>query len=203
MPVEQGDILRTTINFVLNDGTQFQNVYHHQRAGIAFFSDAEIVTAITTWAQAMYGELVSMTSFAVAERLSFVDKVAFVDGNWEVTENVGVFTCEFTPVGAGDVLPNQVAPFAIFKTERPKTVGRKFLFPPIETAQNAGILTPAALAQMVGYANDAVNVITLAVLNTLVPGVPRTGVNFWAPFVLAVVTDLVGTQRRRRPGEGA
>lgn len=203
MSISNGDIVRTTANFTLPDGTLYQNVFHHQRTGVGIISDAAHVTAIEAWLENMYNEIITYVKSTTTEALCSVDRVAFSIDAWEVVENIGVFTPDFNPAGGTNQLPNQVSPYVIFKTERPKSVGRKFLFPFIEEATNASILEEAAIEDIVAWADDAVNSITLQALDYLVPGIPRTGVDSWLPFTLAVVTNIVGSQRRRRPGVGA
>lgn len=203
MTVVAGDILRTTVNFALGDGSQYQNVFHHQRTGIAIIGDPSHVSTLKAWAEAMYAELVDIVKNNVVEQLSFVDKVDWSGTAWEVVENIGTFTPTFAPTAVGDALPNQVSPFVVFKTARPKSVGRKFLFPLTEAEQDAGIMIAGAVAAIVQWADDAVNDVTLTAGNFLVPGIPRTGVDSWLEFTVAIVTDLVGTQRRRRPGTGS
>jgi len=203
MTIVAGDILRTTVNFSITGGTLYQNVFHHQRTGIGILSDAVHVQAIKDWAEAMYAEIEDRVKATVVEQLSFVDIVEFVGGVWTVTENIGTFVPVFTPIGTFDTLPNQCSPFVIFKTARPKSVGRKFLFPYTEFEQVDSILTASALAATVAWASDALNNIVIQVLDDLVPGIVRTGVDSFLTFTVAVVTDLIGTQRRRRIGEGA
>lgn len=203
MTVEIGDIVRTAINFTLNDGTQLTNVYHHKRGGVGGFGDPAVTDALELWAEAMYNELVALAHSNVVEALSFVDRIEWDTDRWVTAENIGTFTPLFVPVGGGEAMPNQISPFVTFKTARPKTVGRKFLFPGTEADSVAGILVAGAVEDLVAYADDAVNDIILDPAGTLVPGVPRTGVNEWQEFYVAVVHDLVGTQRRRRPGVGS
>lgn len=203
MALGVGDIVRTTVNFLLGNAVQYQNVYHHIFDGVGGISDAAVVLDIKAWAEAAYDELVSFTANNVVEQLSFVDQVEWVVDEWVTVANVGTFTPLFVPVGGIEITPNQISPFVTFKTARPKSVGRKFLFPVPEAAQNEGILDAAAVAAMVAYAVLVVNDITLDVLNELHPGIVRTNVNDFEIFTVAVVTDLVGTQRRRRPGYGA
>lgn len=203
MGVSAGDILRTTVNFILNDGTLQQNVYHHQRTGVAIIDDAAHVATLKQWAEDAYNELIAEVKSDVVEQLSFVDKVAWVTDAWEVVENIGTFTPTFNPSGAAEALPNQSSAYVVFKTERPKSVGRKFLMPFIETTQSGTYLGAGTVTALVAYADDVVNNITLEVLNYLVPGIPRTGADVWLPFVIAVVTNVLGSQRRRRPGVGA
>lgn len=205
MTITSGDILRTSVNFTLDDGTLYQNIYHHRRVGYGIITDATHITIINDWAEAMYLEIAPSVSVGVVSALSSVDRILWDGAAWEVVENIGVFTPDFTGIqGTVIALPNQVSPFVTFKTARPKTVGRKFLFPLTESAIASAVLSAPVVAEIVAYADDAVNnVVVSAPLDYLVPGVPRTGVNEFVDFTLALVTNLVGTQRRRRRGYGA
>lgn len=206
MTILAGDILRTSMNFLLGDGSLYQNVYHHRRIGPGLIiTDAVHVAAISSWAETMYSELEAHVSSAVVEQLSSVDRVEWDGAKWEVTENIGTFLISFTPQVTPTVaMPNQVSAFVTFKTQRPQTVGRKFLFPLTETDFASGIINAAAVTAIVAYADDAVNNITVEVpLDFLVPGVVRTTVDSFEDFTLALVTNISGTQRRRRRGHGA
>ncbi len=203
MTLGVGDIVRTTVNFLLPNSVQYQNVYYHIFDGIGGISDAAVVADIKTWAEAAYDELVGSTHSGTTEQLSFVDQVEWVTDQWETVANIGVFTPLFVPVGGTEYCPNQVSAFVTFKTSRPKSVGRKFLFPAPEALQNLGIMDGVYLGDVVSYADIIVNDIVLDIVNDLHPGIIRTGVNDFLVFTVAVVTDLLGTQRRRRPGYGS
>lgn len=203
MTVSANDRLRTTINFVLPNGVQYQNVFTHTRTGIASISDATHIAVIKAWAEGMYGELSTLVEGTTVEQLSFVDKIGWSGTMWEVTEHIGTFTPTFTPTGTGDICPNQVSAFVTGKTSRPRSVGRKFLFPALEDNQDQGIITAGYVTQLVAWAADWINNIVLQANEYLVPGVLRTDFDVWLPFTVAVVTDLLGTQRRRRPGYGS
>ncbi len=203
MALGVGDIVRTAVNFLLPNGVFYQNVFHHIFDGIGGISDAAVVLAIKGWAETMYAEIDDHVRTGTIEQLSFVDQVEFVVDKWEVVANVGTFTPDFTPTSAAEVCPNQISPFVVFKTARPKSVGRKFLFPTIEPDQEQGILAGPMVTALVAWADDALNDVFLDVVNELHPGIVRTGVNDFLVFSVAIVTDLVGTQRRRRPGYGA
>lgn len=204
MTIGLGDVLRTAVNFTLGDGTLFQNVFHHRKVGLGIDTDATHVAAIQSWANAMYAELIVHVHNGVVAALSSVDRVEWVTDQWKVVENIGVFSPTFVPTGSSEALPNQVSAFIVFKTERPKSVGRKFLFPMVESSSGAGILVASCVTQLVAWADDALsNIVIDAPLDYLVPGIPRTAEDTFLDFSLAVVTNLVGTQRRRRPGYGA
>jgi len=203
MTLSVSDIIRTSVNFLMPGSIMYQNVYHHIFDGIGGVSDAAVVADIKQWADEMYSEIDEDISVSAVEQLSSVDRVEWSGTEWEVVENIGVFTPEITQAEAGHISANQVSMFITFKTARPKSVGRKFLFPTPEAHQAAGVIDGDLLARLVSFADDAVNDITIDVANVLHPGIVRTGENQWLLFQVAVVTDLVGTQRRRRPGYGA
>ena len=203
MTLGVGDIVRTSCNFLLGSGDQYQNVYHHIFDGIGGISDAAVTADIKTWADAMYSEYDSVVDIDVVETLSFVDQVEFVDGQWTVVANVGTFTVEMTNTADTAPLPNQSSPFIVFKTARPKSVGRKFIFPCLASNQDAGIIAGGTVTLITAFAADAIADIVLDVVNELHPGIVRTGVNDFLSFTVAVVTNLIGSQRRRRQGDGA
>ena len=203
MTVEHGDVLRVSTNFHLGDGTLCQNVYHYLFDGVGIIADATVAADIGTQMNLMYDELGPQCRNDILGDLSSVDKVVFVGGQWTVSAHVGTFTVAFAGTGGGIGLPYQVSPFVTFKTARPKSVGRKFLFPFVSSSQAETILAVAAVDDIVLYAAEALEDITIAVVNALHPGVPRTGVDDWLSFTVAVVTNLLGSQKRRRPGVGA
>lgn len=203
MAIVAGDILRTSVNFELADGTQYQNIFHHKRTGVALISDATFVASLKDWVETMYAELVTLVDNDVTPALCSVDKIEWVVDAWEVVENVGTFIPTFIPVDVFAQMPNQLSPYVMFKTDRPKTVGRKFLFPLCEDGFDVGLLTAAAVTALTAWASDALNDIIVIALNDLVPGVPRTAINAWYEFTHAVLANIAGTQRRRKIGVGA
>jgi hypothetical protein len=203
MTLGVGDIIRTSCNFLLPSGDQYQNVYHHIFDGIGGVSDAAVVEDINDWAEAMYGEIVTTVSSGVVEQLSFVDQIEFVGEKWEIVANIGTFTPTIAFSSGAIILPNQSSPFIVFKTARPKSVGRKFLFPIVSDNQDQGIIGSGTVTLITAFAAEALSDIVVDIVNELHPGIPRTGVNDWLGFTVAVVTNLIGSQRRRRQGDGA
>ena len=205
MPILDQDKVRVSCNFELQDGTQYQNVYHWIRDGTDPISDAAHVAGIKAKVETAYADLVTAIPSGIVEQLCFVDRIEYneVLDEWRVVENIGTFTPTFATAAGTEGLPFQCAPFIYFKTTRPRTVGKKFLFPFLETMQNETILEPAAVATLVAYGVELLVDIVLGGDATLAIGVPRTGVNSWYNFLVAVVSDVLGTQRRRKPGVGA
>lgn len=205
MAVLDGDVLRVTCNFELGDGTQYQNIYHYIRDGTDPYSDAAHIFSVNLAVEAMYDELAGLVLDDVVEQLSFVDRVEFneIVDEWRVVENIGTFTPAFTPSEAGDGLPYTDSPYVVFKTQRPKSVGKKFLFPVSEAQQNESILIGGAVTAIVAYGVAALTCASLGGDATLCPVIVRTGVQTVLPLLVAVVGDVIGSQRRRRPGVGA
>lgn len=203
MAIVDQDKLRVGANFELGGGHLYQNVYYYIRDGNDPFSDAAHIAAIKTDLDNAYARIATWIRSDVTPQLSTVDRIEWVTTKWEITENIGTFTPALTPLGTGDGLPFQCSPYVTFKTLRPRTVGKKFLFPFTEAAQDDSVLLAAVLTAVGLYASDILSSISLGGDATLTTGVPRTGVNSWFNFLVAVVPDIVGTQRRRKIGVGA
>lgn len=205
MSVVDGDILRVSVNFELGDGTQYQNIFHYIRDGTDPISDAAHITAIGSKMLAMYQTIDDLVTSDVTAQLSFVDRVEFneIVDEWRVVENIGTFTPTFVPTEATDALPFQSAPFIVFKTQRPRSVGKKFLFPFGEAHQDGTVLTGGAVTAMTSFGTQVINAIAVGGDVTLTAGIVRTGIQTFFNFLVAVVNDVIGSQKRRRPGVGA
>lgn len=204
MAVNNGDVLKVVMEVLLGDGSIAQNVYYFIAELLAQLGDATVTGLIETWIESAYGELTNELVNDISQRLCTVQKIEFdaTEQEWLVTENIGTFTPTIVYGNANEALPNMVCAVATFLTFRPKTRGRKFLFPFGENDQDAGYLTSTALANMADYADAILDTITYSPGNDLEPGVPRAGVDNFRKLTGAVVTNVLGTQRRRRPGVG-
>lgn len=205
MTILDQDILRISANFELGDGTQYQNIYHVIRDGTDVLSDAAHIVAIKAKIEAMYATIEDQVTNDVVEQLSFVDRIEFneIVDEWRVVENIGTFTPTFTPGNVNDAIPYQGAPYLIFKTQRPKSVGKKFLFPFGEDQQADTILAGPAVTAMAAFGVAVLDSIVVGGDVRLTFGIPRTGIQTWFNFLVAVVNDIIGSQKRRRPGVGA
>lgn len=203
MALTHGDVLRVTMNFLLQAGVQYQNVYTYLYDGVGFPTDAAVLEDLEDHMALAYDELVGLIDPTITEDLCSVDIIEFIAGEWAVTRNVGTFTITWAPVGTGGILPYQSSAFVTFKTARPKSVGRKFLFPLTEPQQVATILDAGAVTAIVAYAALILADITVDLINLLHPCIARTGVDDILVFTAAVVTNVLGSQKRRRPGDGA
>lgn len=203
MTVSDGDFIRTTANFTLADGSLLENVYHHMKDGGGFVTDAVAIGFIEDWVELAYSEVALHVRDNVVSALSSIDEVNWVVDKWEIVRNIGVYTPVISPNQQNTALPNQSSCFVTYKTERPKSIGRKFLFPFTIADVVAGIVQGALVTALVAFADVTVNDIDLGLNGEFVPGIPRTAEDTFLPFTLGVVTNVTGSQRRRRPGSGA
>lgn len=205
MAVNNDDVLKAVMEVVLDDGTVAQNVFYFIAELLAQLGDATVTGLIETYIEDAYANLSNELVNTITQSLCTVQKIAFDsgEGEWLVTENIGTFTPTITFGNANEALPNAVSAVATLLTFRPKTRGRKFLFPFGENDQDASYLTSTALSSMADFAADVIATITYSPGNDLEPGVPRAGVDNFRKFTGAVVTNVLGTQRRRKPGVGA
>lgn len=205
MTVLDGDVLRVSCNFELGDGTLYQNIYHWIRDGTDPVNDATHLSNIELKIETAYDELDALVKDDVTPQLCFVDRVEFneITNQWEVVENIGTFSPAFNPSDVGDSLPYQSSPYVVFKTQRPKSVGKKFLFPLGESQQDSTIMVGGAVTAITAYAALILAAIPLGGDATLGPVIVRTAFNTVLPLLVAVVNDVLGSQKRRRPGVGA
>lgn len=202
MTVSNGDVIKLVVEGLLEDGTIAQNVFYLLAELAAPQADQSVLNALETWVESAYAEVLG----AMVDDLTFNDIVAdVIEWNvdkWETTYHIGTEDVDLTPTSTFDAFPNQVAPFATFNTIRPKSKGRKFLFAFADDTALGSYLTAGTVTAIVDFATEVLTTIVLGPFNELVPGIVRTGVNQFLEFQSAVVTNVVGTQRRRRPGVG-
>lgn len=204
MSVAPNDKVRLTSEFTLPSGSIVQNIYHFRANFAAAQADATVINSLKTWVEDVLDNIEAAIKSTVTVNLHQVDVEAWDGTKWEITANVGTFTPSFTPTETtADIMPNPDSPFIVFNTSRPKTKGRKFMWGFTELNFNGSYLQTALVTALVAAATDMLANGAIDLLNYLVPGVPRSASNTWFDFVNAVVTNIAGTQRRRRPGVGA
>jgi hypothetical protein len=205
MSVSTGDIIKAVLEFVLYDGTIIQNILHFIADFTSDQTDQAVIDACETYAEGLYSEIDQYVPSATTVNDMPVQEVEWnaEEGEWLVVRLLGNASPTITFTGASDGLPNQCSAVLVGNTQRPKSRGRKFLAPFIETAATASewaapVVTALGLA-LNSYLADE----TVSGDNKLSPGVPRSSVNTFLEFTNGVVDSIVGSQRRRKPGEGA
>lgn len=205
MTVSNGDMLKTVMEVTLHEGTIAQNVFYFFAQLLVPQADAVVLSAIETWIETAYGELSADLMSSMTQNLCTVSEVD-ISGSplaIHVVRLIGYFTPTIAFSNVTDELPNQTSAFATFNTFLAGHRGRKFLFPFGEDRQDGTYLIAASLANMADFADDCLDNINFAAGSDLLPVVLSIPENGALTFQNAVVTDVLGTQRRRRPGVGA
>lgn len=204
MTIQNGDILKITYETEMIPTTSiFQNIYYLKFHSIGTIPDVTALSDIEGWLEAAYGEVETDIKSTLTQNLCPVDIIEWDTDQWVVSRNVGYVDPTLTFGDITEMLPQQSAPFALFKTDRPKSNGKKFLAGYCELSSGGGYLESAPLIALAAYASEILNGITIDLDTFYTAGVPRTGSDVWLDFALAVVTNLIRTQRRRVPGVGS
>lgn len=204
MTVQDGDFIRLLMNWTLDDGTLCQNKFDFVAQFVSPEADSIVVDDIETWVEGAYGNLSSYLLNSMTQDLCLVEELEWseVEGEWVKVRDVGSFTPTIAFNDANEGLPNQSSAFVTYNTARPRTRGRTFLPPFGEDAQDSSFLTGAVVSALVLFAADAIDTIDIDLLEKLVRVVLRTAVHDYRGLTAAVVTNVLGSQRRRRPGVG-
>jgi len=204
MSVANGDFLHVVIEGQLDDGTIVQNRKRFLCQLASPLSDAVVLNAVKTWVETLYAFVASWISSTVDLQDGTVDIIVWnaVESFWEVTQNVGIYSPLDTFAGPNEELPNQCSAFVIGNTGRPKSKGRMFVFPFVETSQDHGILVAGALTALGNLAAQYITGQPISADN-LQSGIVREAANMYLQFLTVSYGDVIGTQRRRRLGIGA
>ena len=205
MAIENGDILKAVAEYVLPDGTIAQNVFYF----VANFLDSEtgtaVLGAVKTYLEDFYDAIKAYVKSTVTFNPFTLQTMTWDGGTgkWEIEAYWGTSTINITNESLDDQFPNQVAATLTANTVRPKSRGRKFAPPFVETSALAGDLIGGAVTALTDALSHYIADETVSGENVLSPGVIRAGVDTFLEFTTGVVNSILGTQRRRKPGVGA
>lgn len=204
MTVANGEVLRVTLEGTLEDGTIWQNRFTFKASFSGDQSDAGVLSAVDTWLEDLYANVVAdiPTAIQLATAVTQVIEWDSVGALWVITRLIGSSAIADSFANASEPLPNQIAPFVIGSTGRPKSKGRKFLPPFGEDRQDAGELISAAATNLGNWALDYISDPVVTGSEVLNSGVVREDANAFWPFATVAASSLLGTQRRRRQGIG-
>lgn len=204
MAIQDGDVLKAVLEFVLADGVIVQNVLHWIADFLAPQTEVDVLTAAGTYAEDLYSEIDAYIDQAVVVNPMTLHIVVWdgIEGEWVTERLVGSTVPSITFTGATDPLPNQCSPVLIGNTVRPKSRGRKFLLPLLDSACDGSAWVGAVITALGLALNHFLADETVTASNDLSPGVPRTSEDLFLPFGTGTVNSTVGTQRRRTPGRG-
>lgn len=100
-----------------------------------------------------------------------------------------------------DPLPNYAAAVLIGKATGVRAVGRKFFGAIAEASTTANSLASTALISLASALAAYIGLYTSVAGSTLSPGIWTKSSTF-RPFISGLVSQLLGTCRRRKPGRG-
>ncbi len=204
MSVQDGDILKAVLEFVLADGTIIQNIVHWVAEFITPQSEVDVLSAAKQYGEDLYDEIDTWVDLNVVVNPMTLHELEWdaVEGLWVVDRLIGITTPSITFTGATDPLPHQCSAVLVGNTARPKSRGRKFLPPFLDLAADGSDWVSAVLTGLGLALNHYLADEVVTASNDLSPGVPRTAANEFLPFGTGIVNSIVGTQRRRKPGIG-
>jgi len=205
MTVLANDILKVVVEIVLGDFTISQNVHYFRADTNTPHLDSVVLGVIEAWVEAAYDELDQdlCDDFAIGTSTVHVIKFDTGDMDWLTEYFVGQFVPTFAMSNSSEPLPNMSSAFITLNTSRPQSRGRKFLAPFGENRQAATVLINDAVTAVTAFADAVLDDISLGAGGDLLPGIVRAGVDSFLTFTGATITDILGTQRRRRPGVGS
>lgn len=205
MAVANGEIVKAVAEFTLGDGTIVQNVFHFIAEVAAPVAKSLVLSAVQSYIEDIYTGLAAYISDDVETELATVHVIEWDpgEGEWVTERLLGNTLPDLTFTASTDAYPNQISGVLIGNTDRPKSRGRKFLVPFVETAGVGSSIISAVMSLLATSLSHYLADETIADTDVLSPGIPRSGFDQFLAFSDGVVNSILGTQRRRKPGVGA
>jgi len=205
MTTETNQILHAVAGILMPDNVVAQMVFHFLTDFTANQDDNTVCSAIEGYIEDILSAVNGQVASAVTTILDYVHEVEWnaVSGVWETKRLVGTVEPSESFSGASELLPWQNAAVLTANTLRPKTRGRKFI-PAFTEGMSDGDSewTSTALAGLATALAAYIADETISAGNDLIVGVPSTVDGQFYPFTDGEVVDIVGSQRRRKPGVG-
>lgn len=122
----------------------------------------------------------------------------YSSGDWVTFDELST---SYAGTATGEDLPNAVSMVLIGKAAGLRHVGRKFFGPITEMVNEGNVIAPAVMIVLGAVLLDYITPFTGIGGGTITPGiVDKNGV--FRAFVGGVVSSLLGSMRRRKPGVG-
>lgn len=202
MSITDGTILRVVASMAWLDANVAQNVYNAVvTGGGGPWDEDDIVQDAKTWLDDMYLNVAAQMSDELDGTTVTVYEYDSVDDDWD---EVGLDTWVYNFTQASAELPRGCAPLVNLKTTDPDVSGKKYLPGFSEAGVDAGLLTAGAMTDIVAYALDLMTPFAGSdSAATWTPGIwsPTRGI-FYASSLVALTSNVVAYQRRRKRGVG-
>lgn len=205
MSVVDDTVLRAVLELAFDDGNIMQNVFWFLTQFVANQDDNVVAGAVEDWLDTILQPLDEWMSDTLSINQTELNEMVWDEEEevWEVDRFVGTLDPTATFAETNELLPYQNAAVLVANTGRPKSRGRKSFGGLTEIAQDAGILVPSLLTNMATALNWYLSDETISAGNELISGVASTVTGLFLPFTDGIVNDVMGSQRRRKPGVGA
>lgn len=196
MAVAPLDVIRVVVKMT-QAAQQLRNVYDFIHTGVNAVNDEDVLDAVLAVMETAYGYVVSQ----VTDNLSF-DSVEVVNVTQDALIGEDVFTTTTAGTATDQASPMQVAYLVRFPTNYRGSQGRKFIPGCNEGSLGEnGELNTATQAACLAYALEILDGVTVSG-ELFVPGVDNPDKGRFAAYESAICNDIVGTQRRRKQGQG-
>lgn len=197
----ENDIYKATATFVMPDNTVAQWVWHYLQTAAGTASAQDVADAIrTNVGQAMNEIEDHVIETVVGDTLD----LALWDDTLKEFNTIAVSDLSGADGenAVDEMLPHQDAGVVKFFTAVGRSIGKKFIFGLVETAQNESVAIAAVVTAMAAFAGifDAVLTVSGAEFS---PGNFNLLTEIFRRWLGTVEANaLLGSQRRRRPGIG-
>jgi len=131
-----------------------------------------------------------------------VHKIEWNGVYWETTTLIGTRTITGVVGGSAvDMLPHACAPYITANTDDVKKRARKYFMGFADDQSDASTLDSAAYSALINLATEWLTDIIVEAGTELVPALAGLG-GAEKLLLTAIVSNLIGSQRRRKPGVG-
>jgi len=203
MSIVQDDVVRVTAKMTDANGSLIMNVFYWIGANTTPVTESAFLTAVEAHISAMYEAMDTYLPNTLTPYEIEADIMHFVSGKLVTKAPVGTIAWTTWAGGEGstDGLPQQDSALVNFPTLIPGVVGRKYIGPLVEAAQNAGVAVGGLLAELATFGGLYLGALTVSG-ETFWSGVMSTKTAGFVGFVTDVVRSVIATQRRRKVGRG-
>lgn len=202
MAVSPGTILKAVSEMTMPGEHKAQNVWYWRLNSEGDQSEATILTHIAAKLNAIFAEIEDHIHADVTLDTVTVNEWVWdeVEG-WETGIYIGEAALADAFVGAGDMLPHAVAATVTASTTDVNRRSRKSFAGFTETTQDDSKLSVAVVTAVAAAALEWVTAQVILGSDNLDPGLGGSDGVFY-PLAVALVADILGSQRRRKPGLG-
>jgi hypothetical protein len=195
-----GDVIRVTAKMSYDAGTAaVQNVYHFVCTFDADQSDSAVHYTLASTLESAYTYLLPF----LRSTLKF-DTIQ----TWNETQDRPMIEDAWPTLVDGDetsidAYAAQAAPLVLFGTNAARSQGRKYLPPVIESAvSDYGTLSSTIQTAITNYAGVLLTQASVSLFNYLNAGNYNKTLSRFAPWLSALISATIRTQRRRVRGVG-